>query len=228
MDQFTRFAVYYAPRPGTFADATAAWLGWDAQAGHTVAQPDTGLPDLAALTAAPRRYGFHGTFKAPFRLAPGTTVPQLILACDALAANLAPVTLDRLHLGLIDGFLALTPTGETRTLNVVAADVVETLEPFRAPLTEADIARRRPDSLTPRQRRNLMIFGYPYVLDDFQFHLTLTGPLAADDAERVSEAAQRMLAPHIADHFQVQDLCLFGENAATTRFHLLHRAPLAV
>lgn len=227
MKQFTRFAIYYAPRPGAFADATARWLGWDAQAGHPVAQPDLALPDLAALTAAPRKYGFHGTLKAPFQLAPGTTLPQLTRACDALAAGLAPVTLDGLHLGLVERFLALTPTGDTHALNTLAAEVVETLEPFRAPLTEIDIARRKPDQLTMRQRRNLMIFGYPFVLDDFQFHLTLTGPLAADDAAPVRHAAQRMLAPHIAGAFHVQDLCLFGEDAITTQFHLLHRAPLA-
>ena len=75
MDQMKRFAIYYAPRGGAFADAAAAWLGWDLTRGRAVAQPDlpglVDLPGLADLTAEPRKYGFHGTIKPPFRLAGG-------------------------------------------------------------------------------------------------------------------------------------------------------------
>ncbi len=223
MDQFTRYAIYYAPRPGAFADATAQWLGWDAQAGRAVPQPDA---SLAAQTAVPRKYGFHGTLKAPFRLASHSTQSELMLACAALADSLAPVTMDGLHLGMIDGFLALTPKGDTRALNRLAAQVVQTLEPFRAPLTDAEIARRNPAALTPRQRGHLLTYGYPYVLEDFKFHLTLTGSLSHAGTQPMHHAAQHIFAPYIAGPFHVQDLCLFGEDAVTGPFHLIHRYPL--
>ena len=51
-----RYAIYYAPPPGGFAQAGAAWLGWDAASGQPVAQPDPALGlnlVLEAGTAAP-------------------------------------------------------------------------------------------------------------------------------------------------------------------------------
>ncbi|MBL8562189.1 MAG: DUF1045 domain-containing protein, partial [Gemmobacter sp.] len=121
-----RYAIYYAPAPGAFAQAGAAWLGWDAASGQAVAQPD---PGLEAVTVAPRKYGFHGTLKPPFRLAEGQDVTALQAAVAALAGRLAPVSLPGLRLRDLDGFLALTPEGDTRDLQALAAEVVTALEP---------------------------------------------------------------------------------------------------
>ena len=45
MPEYKRYAIYWAPEPGEFADQTAAWLGWDAARGCAVAHPDLpGLP----------------------------------------------------------------------------------------------------------------------------------------------------------------------------------------
>lgn len=222
-----RYAVYYAPPPGDFADVTAAWLGWDAVRGVTVEQPElAGLPMAAAdLTAAPRKYGFHGTLKPPFRLAAGRTVAGLQAACSALAAELAPVTLPGLALHRIGGFLALTPEGDTAALQGLAARVVTGLDGFRAGLTEAEIARRRPERLTVRQRELLDLWGYPYVLEEFQFHLTLSDDLPPDVADATARALTPYLAPVLPRPFCVDALCLFGEDAEG-RFHLLQRYPL--
>jgi hypothetical protein len=88
MDQMKRLAVYYAPRPGAFADHAAAWLGWNAARGEEVPQPDLpGIPFPAILTAEARRYGFHGTLRAPFRLAEGMGEDQASARVAALAAR---------------------------------------------------------------------------------------------------------------------------------------------
>lgn len=208
MREFSRYAVYYAPAPGPFAQAAAEWL-------HR--------PDLAALTAAPRRYGFHGTLKAPFRLAEGVDYATLRAAVGALAARLRPVVLPGLRLADLHGFLALVPEGDLSALNALAAEVVVALDPLRAPLTEAEIARRRPERLSPRQRELLDLYGYPFVLDAFRFHLTLSGPLP--DPAALLPLAVAHFAPHLPRPFAVDALCLFGE--AGDGFHLLHRAPLS-
>lgn len=223
-----RYAIYFAPRPGPFARAAAHWLGWDAAAGRACAQPSLArLPrPLAALTAAPRRYGFHGTLKPPFRLAPGQDGAALRDALDALALRLAPVSLPGLRLGVLSRFLALTPEGETTALNALAARTVEALEPFRAPLTEAEIIRRQPALLTPRQRDLLARFGYPHVMEEFHFHLTLSDALTPDEAAILAPLAEAHFAPVLPRPFTLADLCLFGEDVEG-RFHLLHRAALA-
>ena len=219
MTEYTRYAIYYAPRPGDFATRANLWLS-DA-APHL-----PGLPRPPAdLTAAPRRYGFHGTIKAPFRLAEGVTEQHLRDDLATLAARLAPVRLPGLRLEQVKGFLALLPEGDATELLALGAEVVSRLDPLRAPLTEAEIARRRPDRLTARQRELLTRWGYPHVMEEFRFHLTLTDDLPPD----VAEATAATLTPWFADvlprPFDIADLCLFGEDAAG-RFHLLHRYPL--
>ena len=223
MMQMQRYAVYYAPRDGEFSAAAAAWLGWDAVAGRAVAQPD--VPGIVTLTADPRKYGFHGTLKPPFRLAEGVRVEDLTEAVAALAGRLSPVEMPGLHLADLDGFLALIPVGDTGALLDLAAKVVVDLDPLRAPLTAAEIARRRPDSLTPRQRDLLASYGYPYVLEEFQFHLTLTGRLQDPEAAALRAAATRHFDGLLPQPFRLEDLCLFGEDQ-DGRFHLLHRYPL--
>ncbi len=224
MEQMKRFAIYYAPRDGAFADAAAAWLGWDARSGQATAQPDLGR--LAEATAEPRRYGFHGTIKPPFRLREGRSPDELAAAVRALAASMSLVRLDGLKMERLEGFLALIPAGDTAALRALAAQVVQDLDGFRAPLTAAEIARRRPDSLTIRQRELLEVFGYPYVMEEFQFHLTLSGRLDGLAAQSVHEAATRHFAGLLPQPFLIEDLCLFGEDAHN-RFHLLHRYPLS-
>lgn len=225
MDQMKRFAIYYAPKPGAFADAAAAWLGWDLAQGAPVPQPAPDLPRrLADITAEPRKYGFHATLKPPFRLADGTSPADLAQATARLAASLAPLELPGLQMVSLEGFLALIPVGDPTALQSFAAEVVRSLDPYRAALTPAEIARRRPERLTPRQRELLSTYGYPYVMEQFQLHLTLSGPLD-DDAAAVTAAATHHFANLIPKPFHIQDICLCGEDAQG-RFHLLHRYAL--
>ena len=225
MEPIKRYAVYYAPPAGDFADRASAWLGWDAARGQMVTQPGLGL-DAAAITTEPRRYGFHGTIKPPFRLAPGRDHAGLGAALADLAANLAPVTLPGLRLKNLDGFLALVPEGDTAPLRDLAAAVVERLDVFRAPLNEAEIARRRPERLSPRQRELLDLWGYPYVMEEFRFHLTLTDRLPPDQADGVADILRAHFAPVLPRPFVIGSLCLCGQ-VESGQFHLLHRYTLS-
>ena len=219
-----RLAVYYAPRAGAFADHAAAWLGWDSIRGVDLPQPDlAGIPFPAILTAEARRYGFHGTLRAPFRLAAGISKDQAGAHVAALAARLVPVECEGLVIENLQGFLALTPMGCEAALLELAAAVVEGTNDLRAPLTGEEIARRRPDSLTPRQRSLLDAWGYPYVMEEFRFHLTLTDRLP--DTGPAMEALSAHFGPVLPRPFRIEDICLFGEDAAG-RFHLLHRYAL--
>jgi hypothetical protein len=219
MTDFKRFAVYYAPPPGDFATRANLWL--------SDAAPDLpGLPGpAAALTVAPRRYGFHGTIKAPFRLADGVDARMLQSDLAALATGLPPVRMAGLRLEILKGFIALIPEGDETDLLALGAEIVSRLDPLRAPLTEAEIARRRPDRLTARQRELLNRWGYPYVMEEFQFHLTLSDDLPEAVADAVAPVLADWLAPVLPRPFVIDNLCLMGEDAAG-RFHLVSRHAL--
>jgi putative phosphonate metabolism protein len=228
MTNFARYAIYYAPPPGGLTDFAALWLGWDPAGGRACPHPALpGLPrPVAELTESPRKYGFHGTLKPPFRLAPGQNRAALEAALAALAATLAPVTLPGLRLARLGGFLALVVEGNTAPLAALAAEVVARLDPFRAAPSEAELTRRRAAGLTPAQQENLARWGYPYVMEEFRFHLTLTGALTQAEAEATRAALSPVLAPLLPRPFILGDLGLFGEDDRG-RFHLLHRVPLS-
>ncbi len=225
MDQMKRYAVYYAPPAGEFAARASQWLGWDPATGRVLTPPDLGLP-AEEITRDPRKYGFHGTIKPPFRLAEGQSEAGLREALAGLSARLAPVVLSGLSLKSLGGFLALVPEGDTAPLLALAAGVVRDLDRFRAALNAAEIAKRRPERLAPRQRELLDAFGYPFVMEEFRFHLTLTDRLAGDQAVEAARILAAHFVPVLPRPFTVADLCLFGE-ARDGRFHLLHRYPLS-
>lgn len=220
MPDFRRFAIY-DPGPAPLAGLGAAWLGWDAVTGRDV-------PALAPASwvEAPRRYGFHATIKAPFRLAQGCRADDLATALHHLAGTLRPVDLPGgLHLAERDGYLALIPRHPPAALGELEARVVTELDRFRAPLTEAEIARRNPDRLDPAERSHLTRWGYPYVLDRFRYHMTLTGPLEDADLAQARDALSARLAGMLPDPHPIRALALMGEDE-TGRFHEITRARL--
>ncbi|WPZ28609.1 DUF1045 domain-containing protein [Sulfitobacter sp. OXR-159] len=223
--KFDRYAIYYTPQ-GSLAEAGAAWLGWDVARGRAVAHPEVAGLDVAALTQTPRKYGLHATIKPPFVLAEGTTADGLLAEFEALCTRLSPVTLDGLALTPLGRFLALTPEGDTAALNAMAAEVVRGLDTFRAPPSEADLARRRQANLTPAQEANLSQWGYPYVMEAFRFHVTLTGKLPKSDLPRVTAALAPYIAPHLPQPFILDSLTLVGQ-AEDGMFHEVHRAALS-
>ena len=222
-----RYAIYYAPPQDAFAKAAASWLGYEVQTGRDIAQPDlAGLPrEIADLTADPRRYGFHGTIKAPFRLSDGVSPADIAAAVRVVAAQCPAVEMAGLQIINLEGFLAFVPIGDAAALTDLAAHIARSLDPYRAELTEAEIARRRPNDLTARQRELLAIYGYPCVMEEFRFHLTLTGPMSDTEHAIVAPLAKAHFAGLVPQPFMLGDICLMGEDS-TGRFHLLDRYAL--
>ena len=205
---YSRYAVYYMPPAGAFADFGARWLGWDAARGRAVAQPD--LPGIEALTRTPRKYGFHATLKPPFALAPGRTAEALARAVADLAQDLAPAIAPGLRLDRLGRFFALTIDGDESGVARIAEACVTRLDAFRAPPTEAELARRRKAGLSPRQEALLQAWGYPHVLDAFRFHITLTERVARAELDP-TEAWLRGCLPELPAPFRLADLVLAGE-----------------
>ncbi|WP_080458680.1 DUF1045 domain-containing protein [Roseovarius sp. A-2] len=221
---FTRYAVYYTPPEGAFAAFGAAWLGWDVARGLPVAHPEVaGLPaPVAEITATPRNYGLHATMKPPFRLAQGQEEAALRDAFARFCAQVRPVMLNGLAVTALGRFLALMPEGDTTALDALAAQTVRAFEPFRAPLSEAEIARRRAGGLSPNQEARLMEWGYPHVMEGFRFHITLTGKRPKSELQELREILAAQLLPLLPRPYPIDALSLMGEDAQG-RFHRIAR-----
>ena len=224
-----RYAVYYAPAADSalwrFGSAT---LGYDATTGGELpgaVPPGCEALDWTALTTEPRRYGFHATLKAPFELSDGRSEGALRAFARNYVAGRAPVGLKGLAVDALGHFVALTPAEPSQALQTLAFDVVQAFEPFRAPLSQADLARRLQSPLTPAHRAYLEAYGYPYVGDAFRFHMTLTGALPEADLAAVEAALAPVLAPLLPAPFIVDALTLLGADGEG-RFHQIARVPL--
>lgn len=207
---------------GPLADFGAAWLGWDVARGTET--PQLSLPGLHDITMTPRKYGFHATLKPPFRLMEGHTLKDLEDAAYDLANGLVPEISDGLELTALGRFLALTALGDTSALHRVAAACVRELDRFRAPSSEAELARRRKAGLSETHEALLAQWGYPYVMEAFRFHMTLTARLPQDDIAGWSAILQDHL-PDLPSPFVLDQIALCGERA-DGRFEVIHRYAL--
>jgi putative phosphonate metabolism protein len=221
---FNRYAIYFTPAPGPLADFGAAWLGWDPAQGVAVAHPDvSGLSrPIAEITQTPRKYGLHATIKPPFRPSQGTTEGALCAALDGFCATQAMIEPGDLTVAQLGRFLALRPTGDERRLNAMAADAVRAFEPFRARLTDAELAKRRSAGLTLAQDALLRSWGYPYVMEEFRFHITLTGKLPKAEGKALIPRLEDILRPVLPKPFLIDGLALMGEDE-TGHFHQIAR-----
>jgi putative phosphonate metabolism protein len=228
MANFSRYAIYYAPAPGSVLDRFGAtMLGYDAHQGIDLPFTDgIAVPDWHELTQDPRKYGFHATLKAPMALAPDRREDELIAACAAFAAKPRVVPAIKPVVDTIEGFVAIIPVSPTAALEGFAADCVRDFDAFRAPLTEEDRARRNPSDLTPRQRGYLDRWGYPYVFEEFRFHMTLTGRLDAKRRGPIIAMLRQRFRDTGLRELSIDRIALFRQSGANARFQIIGQWPL--
>lgn len=206
-----RYAIYVAPD----VEGAEAWLG---RSVHPAAKPPTpAVPDgwtreqVDAITRSAWRYGFHATLKAPFRLDEGRDPAELNDRLTAFAAKHEPVVVPQLTLKRLGGFFALVEGRTVPELHQLADAVVEEFDDLRAPLTEAEIAHRQPQRRDERERELLYTYGYPYVLDRFFFHLTLTDPIPPPRRDEVEAVLRNHFAPVLGRDLLIGAVALFVE-----------------
>lgn len=227
MPRFERYAIYFTPPPGPLASFGAAWLGWDIATGARVAQPD--VADLPApidqITETPRRYGLHATLMPPFHLPKGQSAQGLHTAFHTFCTRTAPAPIGALELTQWGRFLALTPLCQDPALTRLAAQTVQAFDPFRAPLTPAEMQRRDTPNLSAQQRETLLRWGSPHVMDQFRFHITLTAKLPKAQTAATLAALRPILAPLLTQPHSADALSLVGQDASG-HFHILSRTHL--
>lgn len=215
-----RFAIYFAPSAASnLWEKAAVWLGRDAKDGDLFSGPVAGIDRdrLLNFTQSANRYGFHATLKAPMALAEDTTEAELRAAMTEFATRHQPFDLGKPQLASLDGFLALL-VGENEHLQDFAAHVVEDFDRFRAPMNIKDREARVAKGLSERQIELLDAYGYPYVFEEFRFHMTLSDRLAEADAAEVEQAAQTWFGPVLEEPLVLDRLSLFHEPETGTPF----------
>lgn len=181
--------------------------------------------DLHDLTINARRYGFHATLKAPMRLAAGCTEAELCAAADIFAAQQTPVAIPWLRAAAIGSFRALSPGGDRSELNALAAAALREFDHFRAPVDSTDIRQRHPERLTPNQRGLSERWGYPFVLDEFLFHFTLTDAVPAERIFAVDAMIEEHFSAIVGTDVRLTSIAISVEPEPGSSFEILSVHP---
>ena len=220
---FSRYAIYYIPDLPLF-QIGSDWLGWNSITG----QETTLSADHRRITDRPRKYGFHATVKPPFSLASNSTQDDLHDAFQTFCASVSPATGSTLKISRLGRFLAMTQDVQSNEVTELAASTVSHFDKFRAPLSDQDIAKRRQRRLTPQQDALMLRWGYPYVMQEFKFHMTLTGPLAPNEIDAIEHDANTRFQEFIGQPLKIASLALLGEDSDSGRFHVVDKLSLGM
>ncbi len=223
-----RYAICFTPPASDpLSHVAANWLGRNVFSGELV-EPSAirglGIHEIAFHTAVPRRYGFHGALKAPFRLASDMSEAQLLRELMRFCGTLAPFRISQLEVARTGDFYSLVPSLPCEQIHYLSSAIVQHFDHFRAPLSDADIERSDPGGLSAAQFANLHRWGCPYVMDEFRFHMPLSGPIDHKDMPRVEQALRSVFEPVLSSPIQVSNVALLMEegNGGPFRVHSLH------
>jgi hypothetical protein len=228
-----RYAIYFSPEPNTpLHEFSKRWLGVvdggvDRKRDIIPTVPGMSPERVRTLTESTWRYGFHGTLKPPFELNPASSRDALLAAARIICKSLAPVELPPLELAIIGKFIALTPLSSSAKLEALAAQCVRTFEGFRMPLSDELMAHYMRNKLTVHQTQMLEHWGYPYVMEEFRFHISVT--------ERIDDAAERaammaaievLAADVVKKPITIRELSVFYQPDRDHPMTILERIPV--
>ena len=228
--EWQRYAIYWLPAPGSPLGQFGRDLfgGCPDSGDHPKTRKDFGLESGLAARAVekPRRYGFHGTVKAPFRPAAGVSAADIAGELERFCARRRRIRSGALVLQRFPRYLALCPADRTAEIGWLASECAVHFDRFRAPLDDEERARRG-NHLTELERLHFEQFGYPYIFSLFRFHVSLAGPLSPRELDAVAAGLRPELTACAAQDFILADLCLLGDPGGGAMFRTIGRFPLA-
>jgi len=225
-----RYAIYYVPAPDdALYQKASAWLGWDSHLGKEVDHPKLGTlqdSEHRKITQKPATYGFHATLKPPFHLGNGYGEGELIATADSFAQSHGPVSLGVLSVSKISNFIALTPSVEEKCLQDFAASCVRDFDRFRRAMAEDERLRRMKGGISGQQMKLLETWGYPYVMEEFRFHMTLTATVDDGLATRLAVPLKDYLAGVLEAPLQLDRLAVLRQESEGSPFRVIYSALL--
>jgi hypothetical protein len=181
---------------------------------------------IEEITASPRHYGFHATLKPPFHLKQREQLEELIESIKVFASQHQVFEMPKLVLTDLSGFLALRPENSCHELIEFASECVTYFDPFRRPPTEREHNKRRRPGMLPTQLAMLERWGYPYVMDEFRFHMTLTENIGAGLRDHLCLALKEQASAVSDLPLEMDAVSLFYQPGKNEPFRIIQRFPL--
>lgn len=204
-----RVAIYYSP--GSCSPLLQVAEQWfEMKTTGTMSESET-----ADMLKDPKRYGFHATIKPPFKLKDqysiGDVEQQMQRFCQHTSSFITP----HMEVAKIGRFFCIKPVEESWEINSLASSVVQRFDNFREPAREKDLERRRLTGLNFRQDELLIEWGYPYVLSEFIFHMTLTGKITDERQNKsLREELKKRFSQALSEPLNIDSLSMYTQEGS--------------
>jgi putative phosphonate metabolism protein len=230
MPQYPRYAIYFVPPADSMLYRFGAGLlGYDALSGATLPFSDgieAQIDGWKEITVDPRKYGFHATLKAPMSLVDGRNEAELMATVKKFARAHRAIPTITPVVRAIGSFIAIVPEAPSPALQTLVDDCVTAFDSFRAPLTMEDRRRRNVLALTERQIAYLDRWGYPYVFEEYRFHMTLTGSIDSQRRASVLDVLQNRFCKLDLQQVAIDHVALLRQSDEQSAFNVMSNFPL--
>ncbi len=224
---YSRYAVFYLPPSDSpLADFGAQWFGYDIRTGKFREPIQTTTFDLKELTKISHRYGLHATLKAPFRLKKKYDLSNLFKRVEKQASKSEPFTYPSMKITQLAGFPALMPKHNRAKMVHLEERLVHKLNKFGKKPDQSTSDRRRKVKLNALEQEYFRLYGYPYVLDHFRFHLTLCDKAERSTRSVISSFLEENYSEVLTSSLEVREIAVVGERKSDGYFEELERFAL--
>ena len=172
----------------------------------------TYFDELKDYCEQPAKYGFHATLKAPFRLKRNVKTKNFYDVISHIAAQHSRFKIKGLKIVYSKKFTLITSRKPNKLLINLENDLVKHLDTFRAELNKTEIKKRIPDSLTFKQNKYLKEWGYPFVLDQYKFHMTLMNQNNNKLSNKQKLELEKLIYKISNNLLEFNEISLLGEN----------------
>ena len=172
----------------------------------------TFFDELKDYCEQPAKYGFHATLKAPFRLKRNVKTKNFYDVISHIAAQHSRFKIKGLKIVYSKKFTFITSRKPNKLLINLENDLVKHLDTFRAELNKTEIKKRIPDSLTFKQNKYLKEWGYPFVFDQFKFHMTLMNQNNNKLSNKQKLELEKLIYKISNNVIEFNEISLLGEN----------------
>ena len=172
----------------------------------------TYFDELKDYCEQPAKYGFHATLKAPFRLKRNVKTKNFYDVISHIAAQHSRFKIKGLKIVYSKKFTFITSRKPNKLLINLESDLVKHLDTFRAELNKTEIKKRIPDSLTFKQNKYLKEWGYPFVFDQFKFHMTLMNQNNNKLSNKQKLELEKLIYKTSNNVIEFNEISLLGEN----------------
>ncbi len=99
-------------------------------------------------------------------------------------------------------------------------------EGYRVPLTEDQVVSYKLNRLTVHQEQMLEHWGYPYVMEEFRFHISVTDRIEnLAERKEVMKALEIFATPVLGKPIMVGDIVVFGQASPEEPMLAIERIP---